>query len=255
MDELARILGLDPRLSASGTTTRKASAWPRDRSSRRPCGCRRRRGAPGMRSALAHRRVRQASRAGRASALTSYGRIVWLHDWASAWVELQMDGTVLVRSGSPISAAARRPRWCRSPREPGRGPGGHRRPHRRLRADAPGRHHHRHPQLYMSGSAVYKAASELRATPWLPGGGAARGGSDAVDLADGAAVLREAPTGGWTSGSWPRPARGPIGRMVGLLHLSGAGWPGDGLRDRAGQGVRISPSARRRSTSRSTRRR
>ena len=36
---------------------------------------------------------------GLASILTSYGRIVWLHDTSSAWVELQMDGTMLIRIG------------------------------------------------------------------------------------------------------------------------------------------------------------
>ena len=38
---------------------------------------------------------------GLASTLTSYGRIVWLHDWSSAWVELQMDGTIMIRIGVP----------------------------------------------------------------------------------------------------------------------------------------------------------
>ncbi len=36
---------------------------------------------------------------GLASTMTSYGRIVWLHDWSSAWVELQMDGAILIRIG------------------------------------------------------------------------------------------------------------------------------------------------------------
>jgi CO/xanthine dehydrogenase Mo-binding subunit len=30
-----------------------------------------------------------------------YGRIVWLHDWASAWVGFEMDGSVVIRTGVP----------------------------------------------------------------------------------------------------------------------------------------------------------
>src|SRR5207249_273800 len=30
-----------------------------------------------------------------------YGRIVWLHDWASAWVGFEMDGSLVVRCGCP----------------------------------------------------------------------------------------------------------------------------------------------------------
>lgn len=38
---------------------------------------------------------------GLACNLQSYGRIVWLHDWASAWVGFEMDGGVVVRTGVP----------------------------------------------------------------------------------------------------------------------------------------------------------
>lgn len=30
-----------------------------------------------------------------------YGRIVWLHDWSSAWVGFEMDGSVVIRTGVP----------------------------------------------------------------------------------------------------------------------------------------------------------
>jgi CO/xanthine dehydrogenase Mo-binding subunit len=33
--------------------------------------------------------------------LQPYGRIVWLHDWASAWVGFEMDGSLVVRCGCP----------------------------------------------------------------------------------------------------------------------------------------------------------
>jgi xanthine dehydrogenase molybdenum-binding subunit len=38
---------------------------------------------------------------GLACNIQSYGRIVWLHDWASAWVGFEMDGSVVVRTGVP----------------------------------------------------------------------------------------------------------------------------------------------------------
>lgn len=38
---------------------------------------------------------------GLASTMTSFGRIVWLHDWSAAWVELQMDGAIVIRIGVP----------------------------------------------------------------------------------------------------------------------------------------------------------
>ncbi|RMF83539.1 MAG: xanthine dehydrogenase family protein molybdopterin-binding subunit [Nitrospinota bacterium] len=36
---------------------------------------------------------------GLASNLQPYGRIVWLHDWSSAWVGFEMDGTLTIRIG------------------------------------------------------------------------------------------------------------------------------------------------------------
>jgi CO/xanthine dehydrogenase Mo-binding subunit len=38
---------------------------------------------------------------GLACNLQPYGRIVWLHDWSSAWVGFEMDGSVVVRTGVP----------------------------------------------------------------------------------------------------------------------------------------------------------
>jgi len=44
-----------------------------------------------------------AHRVGRGLAcnMQPYGRIVWLHDWASAWVGFEMDGSLVVRTGTP----------------------------------------------------------------------------------------------------------------------------------------------------------
>jgi CO/xanthine dehydrogenase Mo-binding subunit len=56
-------------------------------------------------AALGQRRTPSSDhhRVGRGLAcnLQPYGRIVWLHDWASAWVGFEMDGTVAVRIGVP----------------------------------------------------------------------------------------------------------------------------------------------------------
>ena len=38
---------------------------------------------------------------GLACNLQPYGRIVWLHDWSSAWVGFEMDGSLVVRCGVP----------------------------------------------------------------------------------------------------------------------------------------------------------
>lgn len=38
---------------------------------------------------------------GLACNLQPYGRIVWLHDWSSAWVGFEMDGSVVIRTGVP----------------------------------------------------------------------------------------------------------------------------------------------------------
>jgi CO/xanthine dehydrogenase Mo-binding subunit len=41
-----------------------------------------------------------------------YGRIVWLHDWASAWVGFEMDGSVVVRTGAPDVGAGQASSLC-----------------------------------------------------------------------------------------------------------------------------------------------
>src|SRR5260370_34577352 len=41
-----------------------------------------------------------------------YGRIVWLHDWASAWVGFEMDGSLVVRSAFPDRAGRHASSLC-----------------------------------------------------------------------------------------------------------------------------------------------
>ncbi|MDR5682748.1 MAG: xanthine dehydrogenase family protein molybdopterin-binding subunit [Armatimonadota bacterium] len=49
---------------------------------------------------------------GLACNLQPYGRIVWLHDWASAWVGFEMDGSVLIRAGVPDVGAGQASSLC-----------------------------------------------------------------------------------------------------------------------------------------------
>ena len=196
MDELARTLGLDPLTVRERNYLRKgerlASGQELETAVWLPETARRAWDALGPPRAPSG----PGKRVGRgvASALTSYGRIVWLHDWASAWVELQMDGTVLVRSGVPDIGGGQAASLVQITAEllgvaqadiavhigdsaltPLAGTTTATR------------------QLYMSGSAVHKAASELRATLLAQAAELLAAAPDAVDLVAGAAVLREAP--------------------------------------------------------------
>jgi CO/xanthine dehydrogenase Mo-binding subunit len=100
---------------------------------------------------------------GLACNLQPYGRIVWLHDWSSAWVGFEMDGSLVVRCGVPDVGGGQASSLCQ------------------IAADVLGVPLDRvsvhiadsaltplagtttaSRQLYMSGNATLKAASELR---------------------------------------------------------------------------------------------
>ena len=103
MDQLARRLGIDPVDLRARNALQKGDRLPVGQeldthvavaeAARRvwdalgPCR------AP---STPAHRVGR-----GLACNIQPYGRIVWLHDWASAWVGFEMDGSLVVRTGTP----------------------------------------------------------------------------------------------------------------------------------------------------------
>jgi len=208
MDALARALGMDPlafrernflhkgeRLASGqeletavllAETTRRA--WSALGPKRQPSG-------PGKRIGR-----------GLASALTAYGRIVWLHDWSSAWVELQMDGTVLIRTGVPDIGGGQAASLVQITSEllgvaqeeiavhigdsaltPLAGTTTATR------------------QLYMSGSAVHKAASELRATLVAQAAELLNVAPELVELADGIASVS-----------------GPAGKQVSFKELAAA---------------------------------
>lgn len=193
MDALARALGLDPLAFRERNYLRKGerlvSGQELETAVLLPETARRAWDALGPRSAPSG----PGKRVGRglASALTSYGRIVWLHDWSSAWVELQMDGTVLIRTGVPDIGGGQAASLVQ------------------IAAEILGVHPDQISihigdsaltplagtttatrQLYMSGSAVHKAASELRATLVAQTAELLNVPADAVELADGMASAR-----------------------------------------------------------------
>src|SRR5438552_2451779 len=93
-----------------------------------------------------------------------YGRIVWLHDWASAWVGFEMDGSLVVRCGVPDVGGGQASSLCQIAAEVLGVPLDSVSVHIADSALTPlagtttaSR------QLYMSGNATLKAARELRA--------------------------------------------------------------------------------------------
>ena len=194
MDELARRLGLDPLTLRERNYLRKgerlASGQELETAVWLPETARRAWDAlgPERPPSGAGKRVGR----GLASALTSYGRIVWLHDWASAWVELQMDGTVLIRTGVPDIGGGQAASLVQITAELLGVPQSDIAVHIGDSALTPlAGTTTATRQLYMSGSAVHKAASELRATLLTQAAELLGVGVDGVDLAGGAAVLRD----------------------------------------------------------------
>ncbi|MBI4608344.1 MAG: xanthine dehydrogenase family protein molybdopterin-binding subunit [Candidatus Rokubacteria bacterium] len=116
-----------------------------------------------------------------------YGRIVWLHDWSSAWVGFEMDGSVVVRTGVPDVGGGQASSLCQIAAEV-------------LGVDLERVSIHiadsaltplagtttATRQLYMSGNAVLKAAETLRQQ--ILGVAASMLGDDAaaLEMADGA---------------------------------------------------------------------
>ncbi len=121
-----------------------------------------------------------------------YGRIVWLHDWSSAWVGFEMDGSLVVRCGVPDVG------------------GGQASSLGQIAAEVLGVDFDRvslhiadsaltplagtttaSRQLYMSGNAVLKAARELRAQILAVAATLLGADRTALDLAGGAVVTRD----------------------------------------------------------------
>ena len=121
-----------------------------------------------------------------------YGRIVWLHDWASAWVGFEMDGSLVVRCGCPDVGGGQASSLCQ------------------IAAEVLGVSLSRisvhvsdsaltplagtttaSRQLYMSGNAVLKTARELRA-PLLRVAATMLGADvDAIDMEEDGVVTHD----------------------------------------------------------------
>jgi CO/xanthine dehydrogenase Mo-binding subunit len=103
MDQLARRLDLDPVALRERNALRKGDRLPvgqeLDTHVAVAEAARRAWEALGPRRSPARPAVRRGR--GLACNMQSYGRIVWLHDSASAWVGCEMDGSVVVRCGVP----------------------------------------------------------------------------------------------------------------------------------------------------------
>src|SRR5262249_33760602 len=118
---------------------------------------------------------------GLACNLQPYGRIVWLHDWASAWLGVEMDGRLVLRCGRPDVGGGQPSSLCQTAAEVLGVSLSRISVHVSDSALTPlagtttaSR------QLYMSGNAVLKTARELRAQ--LLGVAATLLGADAETL-------------------------------------------------------------------------
>src|SRR5438034_3647438 len=121
-----------------------------------------------------------------------YGRIVWLHDWSSAWIGFEMDGSLVVRCGVPDVGGGQASSLCQ------------------IAAEVLGVSLARvsihiadsaltplagtttaSRQLYMSGNAVLKAARELAAQILAVAATLLRADADGLELTDDAVVARD----------------------------------------------------------------
>jgi CO/xanthine dehydrogenase Mo-binding subunit len=100
---------------------------------------------------------------GMASYFQSYGRITWFHDTARAWVGVEMDGTVVIRCGAPDHGGGQINSLAQIAAEVLGVPLGQITVYSTDSAVTPlAGTTTATRQLYMSGSAVYKAASAVR---------------------------------------------------------------------------------------------
>jgi CO/xanthine dehydrogenase Mo-binding subunit len=121
-----------------------------------------------------------------------YGRIVWLHDWSSAWVGFEMDGSLVVRCGVPDVGGGQASSLCQIAAEV-----------LGLELDQVSVHigdsaltplagtTTASRQLYMSGNAVLKAARELRGQLLAVAAPMLGVTTSALDLVEGAVVAAD----------------------------------------------------------------
>jgi CO/xanthine dehydrogenase Mo-binding subunit len=114
-----------------------------------------------------------------------YGRIVWLHDWASAWIGFEMDGSLVIRCGAPDVGGGQASSLCQIASEILGVPMDRIAVHVSDSALTPlagtttaSR------QLYMSGNAVLKAARELRAQLFVVAARTLEAAADDLEMID-----------------------------------------------------------------------
>ncbi len=127
--------------------------------------------------------------------LQPYGRIVWLHDWSSAWVGFEMDGSLVVRSGVPDVGGGQASSLCQIAAEVLGVPIEHVSVHIADSALTPlagtttaSR------QLYMSGNAVLKASRELREQLLAAAARMLEVDAASLDMVDGAVRAPDGPS-------------------------------------------------------------
>ncbi|MBM3217261.1 MAG: xanthine dehydrogenase family protein [Candidatus Rokubacteria bacterium] len=166
MDRVARALGIDPVRVRAVNTLRRGDSLPVGQVMEThvaiPELARRAWAALGTPAAPRAPHVKVGR--GLACNLQPYGRIVWLHDWSSAWIGFEMDGSLVVRCGAPDVGGGQASSLCQIASEVLGVPLDRIVVHVSDSALTPlsgtttaSR------QLYMSGNAVLKAARELRA--------------------------------------------------------------------------------------------
>src|SRR5712692_10913161 len=133
-----------------------------------------------------------ASGRGLACNLQPYGRIVWLHDWSSAWVGFEMDGSLVVRCGAPDVGGGQASSLCQIAAEVFGVPLERVSVHIADSALTPlagtttaSR------QLYMSGNAVLKASRELRDQLLIAAGRLLEADAATLEMIDDAVVTHD----------------------------------------------------------------
>jgi CO/xanthine dehydrogenase Mo-binding subunit len=103
MDRVARALGLSPAEVRKANALRRGDALPVGQVIETHCALPELidRAWAGLGAPTPARAPHIKVGRGIACNLQPYGRIVWLHDWSSAWIGFEMDGSLVVRCGCP----------------------------------------------------------------------------------------------------------------------------------------------------------
>ncbi len=195
MDEIAKTLGLDPlevrRVNYIQTGDRnttgqviQSATWLEETATR-------------VLAALGEKPPdRGAVRYGHgfASYMQSYGRITWFHDTSRAWVGLELDGSVVIRCGVPDLGAGQVNSLCQISAELLGVPLENTTIYSTDSALTPlAGTSTATRQLYMSGNAVYQAASNVRKVLLDRAAKYLEEPPEKLDLADGRAFVRDDP--------------------------------------------------------------